>query len=376
MEAVTETHPARLEALLPWLHLQRLTGGGSVLRQLLVHFGSIEAVESAPRTELLPFFNGDQTPVDALRAGPDPADFETERLWLQDPRNHLIVLTSPDYPPLLREIADPPALLFVRGDPALLMAPQLAVVGSRNPTRGGCDNARAFSASLAQAGLVVTSGMALGIDACAHEATLDAGGQTVAVAATGLDRVYPASHRELAHRIADSGALVSEFALGSPPRREHFPRRNRLISGLSIGVLVVEAALKSGSLITARLAADQGREVFAIPGSIHSPQSRGCHALIRQGAKLVETARDVLEELGALAGVVLAPVASVAPAPLVPADDAEAGLLAHMGYDPVDADTLVERSGLTTGAVSSMLLHMELRGLVETRPGGKYQRTS
>lgn len=362
----------RGEQALPWLYLQRLTGGRAVLRQLLEHFGGIDAVYAAPRQELLPFFAGDQTPVDAILAGPDLATLDRERVWLDDPRNHLLTFSDPAYPPLLREIADAPALLFARGELHVLSAPQLAVVGSRNPTTGGCETARAFSAHLARAGLVITSGLALGIDACAHEAALAAEGGTIAIAATGLDRVYPAAHRELAHRIADHGALVSEFPLGTPPRREHFPQRNRLISGLSLGVLVIEAALKSGSLITARLAAEQGREVFAIPGSIHSPLARGCHALIRQGAKLVETASDVLEELGALAQFVAAPPAATGPAPL----PAEAELLAHMGYDPVDADVLVERSGLTPGAVSSMLLHMELRGLVEARPGGKYQRTS
>jgi len=266
-------------------------------------------------------------------------------------------------------------LLFVRGDAALLGAPQLAVVGSRNPSHGGCDNARAFSGQLTAAGLVVTSGLALGIDACAHAAALDSGGRTIAVAATGLDRVYPSAHRELAHRIAAQGALVSEFALGTPPRREHFPRRNRLISGLSLGVLVVEAALRSGSLITARLAAEQGREVFAIPGSIHSPLARGCHALIRQGAKLVENAPDILEELGALAGFIAASPGAAAPTDTM-LNSAQQELLELIGFDPVEMDTLVARSGLTPGRVSSMLLLMELHGLIEARPGGRYQRTS
>lgn len=366
----------RDEAALFWLHLHRLTGGRASLRGLLEQFGAIEAVYGAARSELLPFFDGEQAPVDAILAGPDAADFDRERAWLDNPQNHLVACTDPAYPPLLREIPAAPPLLFVCGDVALLSVPQLAVVGSRNPTRGGCDNARAFSDTLARAGLVITSGLALGIDACAHDATLASGGRTIAVAATGLDRVYPGAHRELAHRIAEQGALVSEFPLGTPPKRENFPRRNRLISGLSLGVLVVEAALKSGSLITARLAAEQGREVFAVPGSIHSPLARGCHALIRQGAKLVETAQDILEELGPLARFVMTlPAAdAVCPAPL--AQGAEGDLLALMGYDPVDPDMLVERSGLTSGVVSSMLLHMELRGLVEARPGGKFQRTS
>ena len=366
----------RFEDALPWLHLQRLTGGGASLRRLLEHFAGIEAICAAPRSDLLSLFDGDQTSVDAVLAGPDAGQFEAERAWLDDPFNHLVTITDSAYPPLLREIPDPPPLLFVRGDATLLGAPQLAVVGSRNPSRGGSDNARAFSDYLTRAGLVVTSGLALGIDACAHEAALAGGGATIAIAATGLDRVYPAAHRELAHRIAAQGALVSEFPLGTPPRREHFPRRNRLISGLSLGVLVVEAALKSGSLITARLAAEQGREVFAIPGSIHSPLARGCHALIRQGAKLVETAPDILEELGTLAQFVAVPPSAGATVPGTPLDPAQQELLELMGYDPVEIDALIERSGLTPGSVSSMLLHMELCGLIEARPGGRVQRTS
>ena len=364
----------RGHAALPWLHLQRLTGGAR-LRQLLEAFGDPAAVYAAHRADLLPHFDGDQTPVDALLAGPDPATFATELAWLEEPDNHLLTHADLAYPPLLREITDAPLLLYVRGALAALAAPQLAVVGSRNPSRGGCDNARAFSEHLVRAGLGITSGLALGIDACAHEAALAAGGTTIAVAGTGLDRVYPAAHRELAHRIAVHGALISEFPLGTPPRRENFPRRNRLISGLALGVLVVEAAQQSGSLITARLAADQGREVFAIPGSIHSPLARGCHVLIRQGAKLVETAQDILEELGALARFAAAPVTAVMQ-PMAASNPGEAQLLELMGYDPVEIDTLVTQSGLTAGTVSSMLLAMELRGLVEVRPGGKVQRTS
>jgi DNA processing protein len=366
----------QFEDAVPWLHLHRLTGGGAVLRRLLAHFSDVPSICAAPRAELLPFFDGDQGPVDAVLAGPDTRQFEAERAWLEDSYNHLLAITDPAYPPLLREIPDPPPLLFVRGDETLLCAPQLAVVGSRNPSHGGCENARAFSDTLARAGLLITSGLALGIDACAHEAALAAGGQTIAIAATGLDRVYPAAHRELAHRIAAQGALVSEFPLGTPPRREHFPRRNRLISGLSLGVLVVEAAIKSGSLITARLAAEQGREVFAIPGSIHSPLARGCHALIRQGAKLVETAPDILEELGALARFAGVSPVRATTAPGMPTDAAQQALLELMGYDPVEIDTLIVRSGLTPGGVSSMLLQMELCGLIEARPGGKVQRTS
>lgn len=293
--------------------------------------------------------------------------------WLADARNRIIAFDDPHYPPLLRTLADPPLALYCCGATDLLATPQLAIVGSRNPTPGGLDNARAFAQDLATAGLTITSGLALGIDGAAHEGALAAKGRTIAVFGTGIDRVYPPRHRPLAHAIVNGGGLLlSEFALGSPPKREHFPRRNRLISGLSLGVLVVEAAVQSGSLITARLAGEQGREVFAIPGSIHSPLARGCHALIRQGAKLVETANDVLEELR------LQPVALAKPrtSRAIELDPREAECLQHMGFDPIDVDTLVERSGLTTDVVSSMLTAMELRGLITAYPGGKFLRTT
>jgi DNA processing protein len=245
------------------------------------------------------------------------------------------------------------------------------MVGSRNPTPDGIENAKAFARTLASTGLLVTSDMALGIDAAAHYGALDGDGKTIAVAGTGVDRIYPASNHGLAHRIASQGALVSEYPLGSPPLRENFPRRNRIISGLSLGTLVVEAALRSGSLITARLASEQGREVFAIPGSIHSPQSRGCHQLIRQGAKLVETTTDIMEELGPLVATlreVSEPVVSR------DNDSAEFELFEYLGFDPIDINTLVERSGLTPEAISSMLLQMELAGHIQACAGGKYHR--
>jgi len=360
---------------LPWLHLLRNTGGGASLRHLIETYHEPDAVLAAARSDLLPFFGGDQTPVDALRKPPAPESYEAELSWLEHPDNRIIPIDDPRYPALLRELTTAPPVLFVCGDPHVLAEPQIAVVGSRNPSRAGCENARAFTESLVGAGLAITSGLALGIDACAHDAALACGGRTIAVAATGLDRVYPASHRDLAHAIARQGALVSEFPLGTAPRRENFPRRNRLISGLSLGVLVVEAAVRSGSLITARYAGEQGREVFAIPGSIHSPLAKGCHALIRQGAKLVESANDILEELGpiAKASIELAIVDSSREG-----SDSEMfrDFLELIGHDPVDMDTIISRSGLTAGEVSSMLLAMELRGLVEVRPGGKYQRIS
>ncbi|MHB8622478.1 MAG: DNA-processing protein DprA [Sulfuricaulis sp.] len=288
-----------------WLTLQRLPGVGSdTLHDLLEHFGSVENIFSASRGQLEKSHAVMRAAIDAILSGPDEAALKPSLDWLAEPQHHLIVWSDPDYPPLLREIPDPPAMLYVLGDRRLLARPQLAIVGSRNPTPIGRDNARAFATSLAGAGLVITSGLALGVDGAAHRGALEAGGKTIALAGTGLDRVYPPPHRDLAHDISRHGALVSEFPLATPPRPENFPRRNRLISGLSLGTLVVEAALQGGSLITARLASEQGREVFAIPGSIHSPQSRGCHALIRQGAKLVETAQDILEELGPLVSVV------------------------------------------------------------------------
>jgi DNA processing protein len=357
---------------LRWLHLHRLAWGAArPLNLLLERFAGLDGVYAAPRTALTDFFSRSET-VDELLRGPAAADLAPEQAWLARPDNHLVVITDPAYPAMLREIRDPPPLLFVHGDPAVLAAPQLAVIGSRNPTTGGCETARAFTQTLVESGLVITSGLAVGIDACAHAAAIEAGGRTIAVCGTGLDRVYPASHLDLAHAIGRHGALVSELPLGSAPKREHFPLRNRIIAGLSLGTLVVEAALRSGSLITARLAGDSGREVFAIPGSIHSPLARGCHRLIRQGAKLVETAQDILEELGPLAHVALAGAAPARPA----VSDEESALLHHLGFDPVDLDTLVARSGLTVEGISAMLLAMELRGLVEVCPGGRFRRMS
>lgn len=313
---------------------------------------------------------------------------DAELEWAQRDNNHIVMLDDPEYPALLRETSGPPPLLYVHGLLEALAMPQLAIVGSRNPTPGGTDNACRFAHSLAVSGLCITSGLAMGIDSAAHRGALSANGLTVAVAGTGLDRVYPASNRELAHQIAAQGALVSEFPLGSGVRRANFPRRNRVLSGLSVGTLVVEATVRSGSLITARLAMEQGREVLAIPGSIHNPLARGCHRLLRDGAKLVETAEDVLEELGPLAQVALnarqgkqpgvqvtgaSPAADPSAAELE--DDADYPvLLSAMGYDPAPVDLLVERSGLTAEAVSSMLLILELNGSIEAMPGGLYSR--
>jgi DNA processing protein len=261
----------------------------------------------------------------------------------------------------------------VVGDPTVLQQPQLAIVGSRKPTAGGRDNARDFARAVCKLGLTVTSGLALGIDANAHSGALDMACPTVAVLGNGMDRIYPARHRNLADNIRQHGALLSEFPPGTPPLAAHFPQRNRIISGLSLGVLVIEAALRSGSLITARLGAEQGREVFAIPGSIHNPLARGCHYLLRDGAHLVECPGDITAELGALAAVQPGPAPVIA-AETPPPVDALHTLLEHMGFDPVDIDTLIERSGLTAEQVSSMLLLLELQGKLAALGGGHFQR--
>lgn len=360
-----------------WLILLHAPGIGPVrYGALLQHFGSPAATLRASNAELLEAGLSDAA-IGWLRA-PDPKTLEPDLAWLEADGHHLVSIRCADYPPLLARISDPPPLLFVIGDPSLLSRPQLAIVGSRNPTSGGSRNAREFARFLAAAGLAVTSGLAVGIDAAAHEGAL-ATGDTIAVSGTGPDRIYPASNRELAHRIAVQGALVTELSPGTGVRREHFPRRNRIISGLSLGVLVVEAAARSGSLITARLAAEQGREVFAIPGSIHSPLARGCHTLIRQGAKLVETGNDVIEELAPLLGSLLMPRepglpnTDAQPAPAL--DEDYRTLLKCMGHDPATPDTLIQCSGLPADVVSSILLMLELEGYVASVPGGRYSRT-
>jgi DNA processing protein len=315
--------------------------------------------------------------VEALRR-PDAAALARDEAWLAGPSCRLVTWGSADYPPLLATIPDPPLVLFVEGDPGVLSLPQLAVVGSRNPTALGRDTAEQFAAHLAAAGLAITSGLALGIDAAAHRGALAAAGRTIAVLGCGPDAVYPRAHAGLAREIAATGALVSDLPTGTPPLKQHFPRRNRIISGLSVGTLVVEAALQSGSLITARFAGEQGREVFAIPGSIHNPMARGCHRLIRQGAKLVETADDIFAELGAL-------VAGQRAALHAEATDAQAVsglvldkdyeiLLDALGFAPAGIDTLVARTGLAADAVASMLLILELDGRVAQQPGGLYCR--
>jgi DNA processing protein len=320
----------------------------------------------------------------------DESRLQADLDWLGQADHHLLTWDDERFPSLLRDIPSPPAALWLAGDPDVLWQPQLAVIGSRNPTAGGTDNARSFAGELARQGLTITSGMASGIDSAAHEAALDAAGHTIAVLGTGLDIVYPASGRSLAQRIRQQGALVSEFPLGAPPKRAHFPARNRIISGLSLGVLVIEAGLRSGTLITARMAANQGRDVFALPGSIHNPLAKGCHRLIRDGARLVESVAEILQELAPLAGRLAHQVQQELDAGLerqrqpsleLGENDPQLGLDSEyrqlwscLGHDPRPVDAIIEQSGLTARAVSAMLLMLELRGMVEAHPGGAYSR--
>lgn len=346
-----------------WLNLALIPGiGDGAIRHLLETFGSAESAVAANRAQLSSCLSKKQ--IDALQAGPDPTLLTNTLSWLALPDHHLITLLDEDYPALLREIADPPALLYGKGRRDMLARNGLAVVGSRNATPQGEANASAFAEALSGAGLCIVSGLALGIDAAAHRGGLKGAGSTIAVVGTGLDRVYPAHNKALAHEIAEHGLILSEFALGTVSAPGHFPKRNRIIAGLSRAVLVVEAALGSGSLITARLALEQGRDVLAIPGSIHSSLSKGCHALIKQGAKLVESAQDIVEELAWPVMPALAPL---------PADQDEP-FLAYLGHDPVSLDVLSERAGLTVAALSAKLLTLELEGRVAQLPGGRYQR--
>jgi DNA processing protein len=366
------------DTLTDWLALHHAPGiGAMTCQRLLAELGSPAAIRRAPAGQLQSLGIGSQG-IEALHA-PDQAQLERALAWQEAPDNHIISLADSAYPALLRQIADPPAVLYAHGNPALLDSLQLALVGSRNPTPVGRQTAEDFARHLSLAGLVITSGLAAGIDAAAHSGALAAGKPTIAVMGTGLDRVYPARHRDLAHRIAAQGVLVSEFPLGTEPRPGNFPQRNRIISGLSLGTLVVEAAIRSGSLISARCATEQGREVFAIPGSIHNPLARGCHTLIRQGAKLVETAQDILDELGPLAGAWASAAPAAGESGSIAAEsrslDADyVQLLDYIGYDQTSIDTLVTRSGLTPAEVSSMLLQLELGGHVASSPGGLYNR--
>jgi DNA processing protein len=360
------------EDLRDWLRLCLIPGiGPERQRDLLASFGLPGRVFAASRLAIAQVLG--ERLADTLMLHDNAALVEHAMTWATEPGNAILTLADVAYPQALLQISDPPSLIYVKGNPDLLNAPALAIVGARNATPQGEANAQAFAQSLAEKGMVIISGMALGVDAAAHRGALKGGGGTIAVVGTGADRIYPARNAELARQIAGQGTIVSEFPLGTPPAAHNFPRRNRLISGLARGVLVVEAAVDSGSLITARLAAEQGREVFAIPGSIHSPLARGCHKLIKQGAKLVESAQDILEEMHF--PEIKSPVQEEALGRengLEGEDNAE--ILRQMGFDPVDPDTLVARMGLTAESVFAILTVMELEGRVVRLPGGRFQR--
>lgn len=354
-----------------WLQLSLTPGlGAATIRKLLIRFGLPEHVVAASRSQLEPYLPA--RAIETLRSESVRRAVERALAWLEDPGNALVTLGDASYPRLLLEIADPPALLYCRGHLELLARPALAVVGSRNATAQGINNAQQFARTFSEAGLTIVSGLAQGIDAAAHRGALAGSGSTVAVLGTGLDVIYPRANAVLAAEIAERGLLVSEFALGTQALGHHFPRRNRIISGLAQGCLVVEAALASGSLTTARAALEQGREVFAVPGSIHSPLVKGCHALIKSGAKLVESAEDVLAELGSFRRTGFA--STQACADPVPAGVENGPLLAHMGFDPVDVDSLCARAGLPAERVAAELLRLELAGRIAVLPGGLYQR--
>jgi DNA processing protein len=371
------------DELLAWLILMRAPGlGGAGLRALLQRTGTARAICRDARRLRASAGLGEA----ALEwiAHPDSATMDADVAWLGQPGHRLLRCDEADFPPQLETIPQPPAALFVAGEPAVLLAPQIAIVGARSATAQGLANARDFARTLSGAGLAVTSGLADGIDGAAHAAVLEAGGLTVAVVGTGPDRVYPRKHRDLAARIVEQGALVSEFPPGTEARPDHVPRRNRLIAGLSLGTLVVEAGLQSGSLITARLAAEAGREVFALPGSIHNPLAKGCHRLIRDGARLVETAGEVIEALMPAAqaqGAGLrarleadAPVATQSTRVDRSQDPDYASLLDALGDAPASLDELVQRTRLAPSALSSMLLLLELEGTVGPAVNGRWQR--
>lgn len=356
-----------------WLALVRAPGiGPATALRLLARFGDPQALFAAGPGGWAEA--GLPAALQASLLEPDWAGVEQDLRWLDGEARHVVPYTDERYPALLREIAQPPIVLFCHGDPALLAQRQLAIVGARAVSPQGAETAAGFAAELTRCGLLVTSGLAQGVDAAAHRGALAAGGATVAVCGTGLDRIYPARHRELAREIAARGVLVSEFPAGTPALAENFPRRNRIISGLSLGVLVVEAAPQSGSLITARLAAEQGREVFAIPGSIHSPMSRGTHALIRNGAKLTESVHDILEELALQLGEAFAPARERGAAPGPQLDPERQRVLDAVGFEPTTFDRLVERLAMPVDALSSALLTLELDGRIAPAPGGAYQR--
>jgi DNA processing protein len=378
MDAASHIDTLETRAWLTWLRAPEV--GPATLRMLRVRAGSA-AGALRDFEKLREEYRFTAATLSWLRT-PDLARIDADVLWLAQPGNHFITFDDAAFPPLLHHIGAPPAALFVSGDVGLLWRPQVAIVGARSASAAGLGNARQFARSLAKAGFVITSGLADGIDGAAHEAALEVGGSTVAVIGTGPDLTYPRKHRDLSAAIAGRGALVSEFPPGTPAKSDHFPRRNRLIAGLSLGTLVVEAGLQSGSLITARLAGDQGREVFAVPGSIHNPLARGCHRLIREGARLVESGEEVAADLAALAAgqgdrlrAQLAPAEASATVPtIVHRDPDYVRLLDALDHDPIGLDDLAERTGLSIAALSSMLLVLELEGEISAAGAGRYAR--
>lgn len=352
-----------------WISLNNIYGLGSqAFFQLLKTFGSPAAIYAASHAQLKEVVT--EKIASEIKNGIDDDALNDTLNWLAKDNNHLVTLADSSYPKALLEISDPPPLLYAKGNLALLNQASIAIVGSRNASVQGEKNAEAFASDLCHHGLCVVSGLALGIDGAAHRGALKANGATIAVVGTGLDIVYPAKHRDLAHQIVERGLIISEFALGTPSKPQNFPKRNRIISGLSLGCLVVEANLQSGSQITARLAAEQGREVFAIPGSIHSPMSKGCHQLIKQGAKLVDCIQDILDELDIKKSEISLPD----PSSVNEESLKNNALLNIMGFEPIQLENIVNLSGLTVSEVSSMLMLLELEGSVASLAGGKYQK--
>lgn len=358
-----------------WLELLHCPGlGPGPVARLMARFPDPEAIAAAPASELRACGLGDRA-LQGLRAGPDAEALTSDLAWLDGPGRQLLTRPDPAYPEALARIPDPPPVLYLQGRPeALDRGPALAVVGSRSPTRAGREDARAFARDLARAGFTIISGLARGIDAAAHQGALDADGETVGVLGCGPDRIYPAENAHLYGAVSEAGAIATELPVGAPPRAGHFPRRNRIVSGLALGVLVVEAGVRSGALTTARCAGSQGREIYAIPGSIHSPQSRGPHRLIREGAKLVESLEDIVEELrpGATVGAKAAPAEEGDS--LTGLSEDQGRVAASLGFEPTSLDTVVTRSGLTPNRVSAILLELEMEGIVAAEPGGFFSR--
>lgn len=384
-----------------WLALHQGSGiGPATFGQLFKHYPKpqllFDSPESIAQLDLKP---AQKNSIKKAIQHPNWDAVEQELLWAEKTENHILLQTQPEYPELLKQIHSPPPLLFIKGQVSVLNEIQLAIVGSRNPSVDGHETARQFAHHLAQYGMVITSGMALGIDAQSHYGALDANGKSIAVAGTGLDRIYPARHKDLAWQLIEKGAIVSEYPLGTGPMKHNFPQRNRIISGLSVGTLVVEAALKSGSLITAYSALEQAREVFAIPGSIHNPLSRGCHKLIKSGAKLVETAEDILEELSSLViasrmnssdnASVNSEVESLSVQPITTQNQTESTpshlsplsishrpkvqqkILESLGYSPVSVDILASRSNLSIAEINANLVLLEVDDYIQSHPGRK-----